>query len=235
MRSIYRGLAEEGFRKFGDADRALSYAATEVGRRFGVFNGVLTQYPPDKAGVPALPNSDDPYAWVAEQAAAAASEEFGLELGASSVVLVPIEERGVSTRAAFGGKPMAILETADEGMRRDARVRRSVPYSIVVVPEDGSPALVVPGVFLPDINDYVKTKNAEPVSVEVPVMPGAFGALVGPTMTVVGSGTPLQTPEEAQATKDAEMKASQDMARDFQSREKTNLQQLMNPFPKPTE
>ena len=226
MRSIYRGLAEEGFRKFGDADRALSYAATEVGRRFGVFNGVLTQYPPDKAGVPALPNSDDPYAWVAEQAAAAAGEEFGLELGASSVVLVPIEERGVSTRAAFGGKPMPIP---------GAGGKASVPYSIVVVPEDGSPAMVVPGVFLPDINDYVKTKNAEPVSVEVPVLPGAFGALVGPTTTVDGSGTPLQTPEEAQAAKTAELKASQDMAREFQSKEEADLQQLMNPFPKPTE
>lgn len=214
MRSIYRGLAEEGFRKFGDADRALSYAATEVGRRFGVFNGVLTQYPPDKAGVPALPNSDDPYAWVAEQAAAAASEEFGLELGASSVVLVPIEERGVSTRAAFGGKPMSIP---------GAGGKASVPYSIVVVPEDGSPAMVVPGVFLPDINDYVKTKNAEAAPA---VDPGAmgYGAVEVPYV-------PLQTPEEAQATKDAEMKASQDMARDFQSREEADLQQLMNPFP----
>lgn len=182
MRSIYRGLAEEGFRKFGDADRAMSYAATEVGRRFGVFNGVLTQYPPDKAGVPALPNSDDPYAWVAEQAAATASEEFGLELGASSVVLVPIEERGVSTRAAFGGKPMPVP---------GADGRASVPYSIVVVPEDGSPAMVVPGVFLPDINDYVKTKNTEAAPVVDPGVMG-YGAVEVPY-------DPLQTPEEAAA------------------------------------
>ena len=191
MRSIYRGLAEEGFRKFGDADRAMSYAATEVGRRFGVFNGVLTQYPPDKAGVPALPNSDDPYAWVAEQAAAAASEEFGLELGASSVVLVPIEDRGVSTRAAFGGKPMPIP---------GAGGKASVPYSIVVVPEDGSPAMVVPGVFLPDINDYVKTKNAEAAPVVDPGVMG-YGAVETPF-------TPLSTPGEAQAAKDAELRAA---------------------------
>ena len=217
MRSIYRGLAEEGFRKFGDADRAMAYAATEVGRRFGVFNGVLTQYPPDKAGVPALPNSDDPYAWVSEQAAAAASEEFGMEFGASNVVLVPIEDRGVSTRAAFGGRPVPIP---------GAGGRASVPYSVVVVPEDGSPAMVVPGVFLPDINEYVKTKNAELLaSREVFVRVGG---------KVVGEPKPLlQTPEDAAAAQRLKDEEAQKAA--VENRKALDARQYRGRVPPPTE
>jgi hypothetical protein len=151
MRSIYKGLAEEGFRKFNDPDRAISYAATEMGRRFGVFNGTLTQYPPEKVGLPKLPNADDPYAWVAEQAASAATEQFGQEFAPGEIVLVPVEERGVSTRGAFTGLPTPIPGKPGKS---------SAPYSVVVVPEDGGPVMVVPGVFLPDLDAYVADRNA---------------------------------------------------------------------------
>jgi GH24 family phage-related lysozyme (muramidase) len=216
MRSIYRGLAEEGFRKFGDPDRAISYAATEVGRRFGIFNDTLIQYPPDKAGLPALPNSDEPYAWVAEQAATEATAALGVDVPPGQVVLVPVEERGVSTRAAFTGTPMSI--PGKQG-------KASVPYSIVVVPDDGGAPMVVPGVFLPDIEDYVKTKNAAPVATD----PGVMGYGAGVEVPT----DPLMTPAEAEAAAAAEAQASQDMMRDFQTREEADLEQLMNPFPQP--
>lgn len=194
MRSIYKGLAEEGFRKFNDPERAISYAATEMGRRFGVFNGTLTQYPPDKAGVPALPGADDPHAWVAEQAAAAATEMFGQEYKPGEIVLVPVEERGVSTRGAFTGLPTPI-----PGKKGKA----SAPYSVVVVPEDGSPIMVVPGVFLPDIDAYVADKNA--------AMPPTDP--LAATGMVPGGPEPLQTPGEVQKAKDAELRASQEAER----------------------
>jgi LAS superfamily LD-carboxypeptidase LdcB len=174
MRSIYRGLAEEGFRKFGNPERAIAYAAKEVERRFGVFNGTLIQYPPDKAGLPKLPKADDPYAWVAEQAATVAAESLGLDVPPGQVVLVPVEERGVSTRAGFNG-----LGTVIPGQSGET----TVPYSVVVMPDDGSPAMLVPGVFLPDINEYVKTKNAELASVPAPFT----------------AAPPLLTPEEGRA------------------------------------
>ncbi len=191
MRTIYRGLAEEGFRKFGDADRALGYAATEVGRRFGIFNGVLTQYPPDKAGLPALPNSDDPYAWVAEQAAQEAAGALGVEVPPGQVVLVPVEERGVSTRAGFTGQPTPI-----PGKKGKA----SVPYSIVVMPDN---------VFLPDIESYVATKNAVP---SAPV-------LADDGSTLRDAEPALLTPEEQQARTDAELRRSQTEERRAQADE----------------
>lgn len=189
MRSIYRGLAEEGFRKFGDADRAMNYAAVEVGRRFGVFNGTLTQYPPDKAGVPALPKSNDPYAWVAEQAASAATEALGVDVPPGQVVLVPVEQGGVSTRAAFTGTPTPIPGKTGKA---------TVPYSVVVLPEDGSAPMVVPGVFLPDIEEYVAAKNAEPPPATEVLPRGGVGVGVG--YQGVDTGTaPAQTPEQAAA------------------------------------
>ncbi len=190
MRGIYRGLAEEGLRKFADPDLALTYASEEMGRRFGVFNGTLTQYPPDKAGVPALPNSDDPYAWVAEQAAKHASEALGEEFAADSIVLVPVENRGVSTRAGFTGNPMAIPGKPG---------KTSVPYSVVVIPADGSPAMMMPGVFFPDIEEYVAAKNAAPPT----------DGFMTPRGFVPGEdgGAPV-TPEEAQAAQERELRGA---------------------------
>ena len=120
-----------------------------------------------------------------------------MDVPPGQVVLVPVEERGVSTRAAFTGTPTNIPGKTGKA---------SVPYSIVVVPDDGSPAMMVPGVFLPDIESYSISRN-------------------------------VPTPDEAQAAADAaaatELQASQEMMRDFQTREEADLEQLMNPFPQP--
>lgn len=207
MRAIYKGLAEEGLRKFSDPDRALSYAATEMGRRFGVWNGTLTQYPPDKAGVPALPEADDPYAWVAEQAATEASDALGGVYKPDEIVLVPVEERGVSTRAAFTGTPTAVPGKPG---------KFATPYRVVILPQDGSAPMVAPGVFLPDIDKYVADRNATmPPPDALPR--GGVGVGVG-YQGVERLSQKLQTPDQAAADAAAGLKsdrylAEQDAAR----------------------
>lgn len=201
MRAIFKGYAEEGFRKFSDADRAMDYAATEMGRRFGVWNGTLTQYPPDKAGVPALPNADDPYAWVAEQAAADASEALGGQYKPEEIVLVPVEERGVSTRAAFTGTPMAV--PGQPG-------KFSTPYRVVILPQDGGAPMVAPGVFLPDINKYVADKNATMPPAD-PLPRRGIGLGVGYQGVTPETGA-LQTPDQAAAEAQAKLNSDRYLA-----------------------
>ena len=200
MRSIYKGLAEEGFRKFGNPDRAMDWAAKQMEKRFGVWNGTLTQYPPDKAGVPALPGADDPYAWVAEQAAQDASEALGGEYKAGEVVLVPIDERGVSTAMAFEGLPLPMPGKPG---------KFAVPYQVVVIPEDGSPPMVMPDIFMPDIDNYVARKNASL----------APAVIADDGSTLVDAEAPLQTPEEVKAADDARL------LRDAQAVEKAQAEE----------
>lgn len=155
INSIYSGFVEEGYRKFSDPDKATAYADAEFNKQFGVQNGVVTRYPPNKANLPSLklPDASDGYSWINEQAAKHVKEATGAVVDPSQIVLVPVERKGHSTRAAFMGAP----ETVTRG---DNSKFNSVPYMIVVLPKDETQdPLPVNGVFFPDVEEYVDGKN----------------------------------------------------------------------------
>lgn len=157
--SIYAAFAIEGFEKHRDPAAALAYADMQFQKQFGTQNGVITRYPPSKAGLSKLAGvGGDGYGWINEQAAKQVKDSLGIVVDPSQIVLLPVERDGVSTRAGFDGKPMTVK-------RRDSKPGQetsyqSVPYQIMIVPKTPEQEIhVLDGAFFPDVDTYVGEKN----------------------------------------------------------------------------
>lgn len=157
--SIYATFATEGFEKHRDPDAALAYADMQFQKQFGTQNGVITRYPPSKAGLPKIAGvGSDGYGWINEQAAKTVKDNLGIVVDPSQIVLLPVERDGVSTRAGFDGQPMSVK-------RRDSKPGQetsyqSVPYQIMVVPKTPEQDVhILNGAFFPDVDTYVGEKN----------------------------------------------------------------------------
>ena len=158
--SIYAEFAREGFEAHRDPTMAMKYADAKMKEQFSVQNGVITRYPPDKAGLPALPGAKDEHKWVNEQAAQIVQQRLGVVVGADQVVLMPVERDGVSTSSAFRNRQGMEVTRSDSGDPQQRTTYRSVPYQIVVTPKDETQQLLIlDGAFFPDIEQYVADKN----------------------------------------------------------------------------
>lgn len=158
--SIYAEFAREGFEVHRDPAMAMKYADAKMKEQFSVQNGVITRYPPDKAGLPALPGARDGHKWVNEQAAQIVQQRLGVVVGSDQVVLMPVERDGVSTSSVFRSRQGVEVTRSDSGDPRQRTSYRSVPYQIVVTPKDDTQQLLVlDGAFFPDIEQYVTDKN----------------------------------------------------------------------------
>lgn len=95
--SIFTDLAAENFAQFGDQRQAISYAQQRLTAMFGVSNGALRQYPPEKAaGYPALPNGKKDYVY--PQAAEDIFTRSGIKVDPKNIVLVPTPETAEAFR-----------------------------------------------------------------------------------------------------------------------------------------
>ncbi len=232
---IYKELAKEGFLQFGDTDRALDYAKTEFKKRFGVFNGMVTQYPPGNTGLAKLPETgDNGHGWVSEQAAQEVQKQLGIVVDKSQIIPIPVERTGVSTRAAAYGQPMTV--TRDDSADPNQRTKfQSVPYQLVIAPKPGdenSVPTVVPGVFFPDVETYVIERNkkimaenavetgAEVITAEPFGAPGVAQPLPQPLME-----TPAQQDRREQAAAEKRLRASQTETRASREAIQENLRQ----------
>lgn len=218
LASIYSEFATEGFEKFRDPDKALAFADLRVQQQFGTQNGVIMRFPPNKSSLPKLPGvGGDGYGWINEQAAAVVKDKLGVVVDPSQIVLMPIERDGVSTRAAFQGQPMTV--TRDDSGRPEQRTKfRSIPYMVTVIPKTPEQdLLVVNGAYFPDIDTYVSDKNKQIQK------QNADEVNTQPLTGFDGAGMPfavqpyqqkfLETPDQVQARKDAELRASQEKER----------------------
>lgn len=155
MASIYADWAKQGYEKFRDADKALAYADLRAQKQIGVQNGMLMVYPPSKSGLPRVADKGDGYQWVSEQAAEEVLAQKGVKVDPAQIVLLPLEQGGYSTRAAFDGVPT-------QRKRKDGTLLSSVPYLITVMPKTpDQDMLILHGAFLPDIDSYLATHSGK--------------------------------------------------------------------------
>jgi GH24 family phage-related lysozyme (muramidase) len=158
--SIYAEFAREGFEVHRDPAMAMKYADAKMKEQFSVQNGVITRYPPDKAGLPALPGAKDGHKWVNEQAAQIVQQRLGVIVGADQIVLMPVDREGANTGSVFRSRQGMEVTRSDSGNPQQRTTYRSVPYQIVVTPKDETQQLLIlDGAFFPDIEQYVTDKN----------------------------------------------------------------------------
>lgn len=157
--SIYATFAEEGFEKHRDPDAALSYADMQMQKQFGTQGGVITRYPPAKAGLPKIAGAgSDGYGWINEQAVKTVQDRLGIVVDPSQIVLLPVERDGVSTRAGFDGKPMTVKRSDSKPGQETSY--QSVPYQIMVVPKTPEQDVhMLNGAYFPDVDTYIGEKN----------------------------------------------------------------------------
>ncbi|MEN6527587.1 MAG: hypothetical protein ABFD65_13980 [Candidatus Polarisedimenticolia bacterium] len=219
LASIYSEFAEEGFQQFRDPAKALEFADLRVQQQFGVQNGVLTRYPPAKAGLPALPGAGDGHAWINEQAAQIVKDRLGVVVDPSQIVLMPVERDGASTSAAFRGQPMTVRRSDSKPGQETSF--QSVPYMIQVMPKTAEQELLtVNGAFFPDIESYVAAKNKDIAAGNAQSFT-AFDEFGLPFEVPAHRRDYLETPEQkarrAKAEKDAELRAAQQRERERQA------------------
>lgn len=215
LASIYSEWAKEAYEQFRDPDQALAQADLKAQKMFGVQNGVLMVYPPSKSGLPKIADQADGYAWVNQQAADLVLKQKGVVVDPSQIVLLPIEQRGYSTRAAFDGTPY-------QAKRADGTTYATVPYIVTVEPKTPDQAkIALHGAFLPDVQTYMA--GAKPV---------APTQLMTPTSVLrpAPPAQPLQTEQQKQAqqqaAKTAELAKSAEEARKNQLTEGLGPQQV---------
>lgn len=221
LASIYSEFAEEGFNQFRDPDKALEFADLRVQQQFGVQNGVLTRYPPSKAGLPGLPGASDKHAWVNEQAAGVVKDVLGVVVDPSQIVLLPVERDGVSTSAAFRGQPMSVKRK--DGKPGQETSFQSVPYMIQVIPKTPEQQLLtVNGAFFPDIDTYVQGKNKAVDAAAAPLT--GYDQFGIPYSVQPHQADHLSTPEQvsrrARAEAEQKLRDAQQRERDAQQRER---------------
>lgn len=230
LASIYSEFAVEGFRQFGDPDKALEFAKLRVSQQFGAQNGVLTRYPPSKTLLPPLSAGPDPYAWINEQAADIVKRELGVIVKPSQIVFMPVERAGASTRAAFDGRPQTV--NRQDSKPGQTTSYQSVPYAIQVIPDTAEgDILTVDGVFFPDAETYVNEKNAQPDAAPLT----GYDRRGMPFTVPARQREFLKTPEQQQLAKDAELRRSQAEERaaqqelgDFMAQQKKRAQASYN-------
>ena len=124
----YAELATEHFEQYGDKDQAKAYALKKMQSLYGVSNGVLMKYPPERSYPPA---GSDGHAYVYRQAAEEAKAATGDEVDPKKVYLMPLPT--VTAEAFKSGQPTpyAIHYVADVD---------GVPmHKVVLSPNGGSP------------------------------------------------------------------------------------------------
>jgi GH24 family phage-related lysozyme (muramidase) len=223
LASIYSEFAEEGFQQFRDPNKAMEFADLRVRQQFGVQNGVLTRYPPARAGLPALPGASDGHAWINEQAAQIVKDRLGVVVDPSQIVLMPVERDGVSTSAAFRGQPSTVRR--GDGPAEMETTFQSVPYMIQVIPKTAEQELLtVNGAFFPDIETYVAGKNRAIAAQNAGPPLVAYDQFGIPYNVPPHQGEMLRTPEQEarriKAEQDAKLRASQDAERQRQEQER---------------
>jgi hypothetical protein len=88
----YLEIASERFAETGDAKASKAYALSELGRLYGVSNGVLMKYPPEAVMPPLLlARGDRSHAYIYDQARADVKAATGIE--PTNVYLVPLPGR----------------------------------------------------------------------------------------------------------------------------------------------
>jgi hypothetical protein len=111
MDSDYIAFATENFRQYGDQGRAKEYAAAQMKKLYGVSNGRVTKYPPEKA-YPAINGGHD---YLYSQAAADLKSSTGEDVKPENIYFVP-RLRGATAEAWRQG--------------------RQVPYEVTYLTED---------------------------------------------------------------------------------------------------
>lgn len=204
--SIYGSLAEEGMRQFQDPDKALAYADFQMKKQFGTQNGVITRYPPDKAGLPVLEGKGT--GWVNEQAADVVKDHAGLVVDPAQISLVPVSRDGADTAQAFRNGGMDVKR--DDSRPGQQSTFKSVPYQIVVTPtpdqiKAGASVQVVPGVYFPDVQSYVDKKNASATGAKTVMLDSNGVPYEGPAHAPELLNTPEQTARRKQADANADL------------------------------
>jgi len=97
----YKDLVMDYYKETGDESKAHEFAKFKMNQQFGISNGRLLQFPPEKAaGVPAVNGKKD---WVYQQAAKDIMDYTGKPVKPEEVRLIPT----IGTRDAFiSGKPV---------------------------------------------------------------------------------------------------------------------------------
>ncbi len=146
--NIFTELAYDNYAKHGDRALAISQAQQKMSSMFGVTNGVLRQYPPEKAaGYPALPDGTKSYIY--QQAADDLFAKEGIKVNPKDITLVPIP---YTAEAFRNGEP--------------------VPYAITYKKENGVAGIVLrdgvnPLPWSADFNKALETwRMTAPVKME---------------------------------------------------------------------
>lgn len=217
---IYSSLAEEGMRQFQNPDRALDWADFQMQKQFGTQNGVIMRYPPGKI-LPKLEGKDT--AWANEQGADVVKDQLGIVVDPKQVQLVPVEVKGASTSRAYNEGGMTVTRDDSKPGQQSQVSHTTIPYQIVVMPtpdqiKAGASVQHVPGVFFPDVDDYVAKSNQrrnEKAAKDAGTMLDIFGQ---PYPVPAHAPEQLDTPEQAarrkKAATDAELLARQQAERD---------------------
>lgn len=100
MDSDYIAFATDNFRQYGDEGRAKEYATQQMKKLYGVSNGRVTKYPPEKIYPPV---GDTGHAYIYDQAVADIKSATGRDVLPENVYLVPTL-RGATAEAWRQGK-----------------------------------------------------------------------------------------------------------------------------------
>lgn len=107
----YAELASQHFAESGDKDRAQAWATSQMKKMYGVSNGVLMKFPPERT-YPAIDGKTD---YVYRQAADEIKKSTGADIDPSKVYLMPLPT--LTAEAFRGGKPtpyaIHYVETVD--------------------------------------------------------------------------------------------------------------------------
>ncbi len=138
--SDYAEAATERFMETGDAEEAKAYALHEMKKIYGVSNGVLMKFPPERV-VPPSPDQSDPYGYIYRTAARDVSAAIGKTVEPGDVFLTPVT--GGVTAEAW-------------------RNKRQTPYTVWYKHEvDGQPVIdMLPGkTFAIQASDFEAEKR----------------------------------------------------------------------------
>jgi len=96
----YAELAKQHYADYGDRDAAKAYALSQMKKLYGVSNGTLMKFPPERV----YPSVDGGYKYIYDQAKAAVTEATGGKVKPDEVYLMPADG-GVTSEPWRNGKP----------------------------------------------------------------------------------------------------------------------------------
>jgi len=97
----YAELASQHFEQYGDKNAAKSYAVQQLQKMYGVSNGALMKFPPEKAYPPA---PDGTFDYIYNQAASDVKSRTGTDVKPKDVFLVPLPN-GATAEDFKAGRP----------------------------------------------------------------------------------------------------------------------------------